>query len=724
MEFLSKISETIWGRKGVTFTPEFERFWMSRRKRSVFKADDTLGAYAAHELVYACINKIADVMNDAEIIVERKNGKGEWEKVEGHPLPALFKRPNPYETGRDFRRLMVQSEQSTGIFYSQLVRSGAGLVVEAYALNPNRVMPKLNADRTDVAYYEYSQTDGKITRIKPEDMLIRRRVDLINRFFGLSPLSVALKSINSDLGMSDYVDAFFESDGTPSGILKILNTTVAEPKREALQRSWMKKYGRNGSNQKGVAVLDQNADFQKIGSNLDELASDELSGRFESRICSVFGVPPILVGAYVGLLHVTANATAKASLRDFWDNKISPELAAMREWLTWFVLPEFEGIDAIKAEKLRVAYDIKHVAFLQEDANEIHSRARENLKAGGWTLNEFREATGMPPDPKGDYYLQPAALGPISPENRAIQAVEKVPAGTNPQDPGEDDPEQPKLPPKPDDEEEEDEPKQLPSGDPLEKKTFEIDGLALAREPRGVEKVISLKSIVDDGEAASKRALAVLMQFRASLIAQAAEKIDKLTIETVHTLTLVPDPKIEKKLRAVFLDAYRKGREQVVRELMAQSGKDWWAKFDTKDEDDDEDYIDELARIAISKLINEIQSRAVNVYVLLKTLLDYTVEKLREALESESVKFVEQTAASLANTAMRTGRDAEITENLDRIETVMYSAILDRNTCGPCGDADGETANDPKDLPAAPNPECEGGWLCRCFHVADLGEAR
>ena len=422
-------------RKGSEMSPESESAvssWnllgLSRTDTRIrYNDESAFKAYRSHELVFSCINKIADVMNDAEIIVEVKNAKNEWERKDGHMLPALFKRPNSYQTGRDVRKMMVQSEQGLGKFYTHIERSGAGIPVSMTVLNPNRVVPFYDQSRTEILYYEYLAANGKRVMLKKEDLFIRRRSDLLDQFNGYAPLSAALKSINSDLGLTDYVDAFFESDGTPSGILKILNSTIKDTKKEEIAALWKKKYGRGGSNQKGVAVLDQNADFQKIGSNLDELASDSLSGRFESRICSVFGVPPILVGAYVGLLHTTNNATAKAGLQDFWDNKISNELSGFKEWLTWFVLPEFEDIANIQAEKIRVSFDISHVAYLQEDVEKAHQRARDNFKAGGWTLNEFREATGRKPFKNGDIIFVPRNIDVQPPEQVDTPNAELAP---------------------------------------------------------------------------------------------------------------------------------------------------------------------------------------------------------------------------------------------------------------------------------------------------------
>jgi HK97 family phage portal protein len=756
MRALTKISDwasnLFTGRKA--YDPTFEpsgysvsRFYLNRRPLNLNDPAALYDAYAQHPVVYACINKIADVMNDAQLQVVRNVGKGsdaKAEVVEGHPLMALFNMPNPNETGHDFRRLMVQSEYIAGIFYGELVRSGAGMPVEIYALNPNKVIPRVNKGNTAIAYYEYRRSDGEEHRIKPENMVIRRRVDIVNRWYGLSPLAVALKAINSDLALTDYVDAFFASDGTPSGILKFLNATVPDTKREAVQAQWQRRYGRGGTNHKGVAVLDQNVDYQAIGAKLNELDAETISARFETHICSAFGVPAKLVQTQVGLRHTTANATAKSDLRDFWDNKINPELAQLRQWLTWFILPMFEDIEQIKTGKIEVIFDTSNTAFLQEDVDEIHTRVRDNFKAGLMMLNEARESIGLPPDEsaKGqDYYIMPTTFVAVTGERRLEEAEsepEPVPAQLPPANgngavPVEEDEEQvaiprktllsaPSFPTK--------DVKELPPPipEPVEplvpevkaKPLIEYDGLMLHREPDHLEKLCDLKSMVNELEINQERAQKALKRFRLELIEQATEKLDRRDPGNANMITLEPDPKIRKDIAKAIRNAYATGQNQVARELMAQNRnkKVDPSHWEVKDLDEDDlEYIDSLADGLVSRMINEIRTRAINQFLAFKLLGNYTKEVLRGMLLDQSEKFIKQLAESSINAATMSGRADEANARKDEWDRVMYSAILDNNTCGPCEEADGMEADDPAELPDAPNPDCEGGINCRCFHV-------
>ena len=90
-------------------------------------------------------------------------------------------------------------------------------------------------------------------------------------------------------------------------------------------------------------------------------------------------------------------------------------------------MPEFEDIANIQAEKIRVSFDISHVAYLQEDVEKAHQRARDNFKAGGWTLNEFREATGRKPFKNGNIIFVPRNIDVQPPEQVDTPSAELAP---------------------------------------------------------------------------------------------------------------------------------------------------------------------------------------------------------------------------------------------------------------------------------------------------------
>src|SRR5262249_33923901 len=139
---------------------------------------------------------------------------------------------------------------------------------------------------------------------------------------------------------------------------------------------------RGGKHFNSVAVLDENADYQQIGSNIQQIESQQLRMAVEARICGAFGVPPLLVSALVGLAFVNQRSSAREAQGEFWQNKMSPVFKRIRNFLTWNLLTEFEDREELFNNRVRLNWDLSQVASLQEMLTERDQRVRENFKAG------------------------------------------------------------------------------------------------------------------------------------------------------------------------------------------------------------------------------------------------------------------------------------------------------------------------------------------------------
>lgn len=389
-----------------------------------------------NELVYACIEKISLCAVDPTPIVQKSSETNEWETVKGHPLTRLLNDPNPLEDGPTFWGAWLASENIFGEVYAEIVRNAMGQPVQLWLLNPLNMVPIAGKGESGspITAYEYTLNGRRVT-LKAEDVLVRRRKDLTNPYYGLSPLAVGLGAVDLDSAQTDFARAFLNGGGVPSGVLKYLNQTLTSEKAEMIRQKWNSNYSRFGSSPNGTAVIDMNVDYVKIGANPAEIESDSLRGQSESRICSVFGVPPILVGAHVALLNVNQKASVREALTDFWTNKMSPEFKKLRIFLTKTLLSEFEDVALIQAEKVRVNWDMSQVLALQEDTDKRHDRARKDFQAGIITFNEVRSETNRKPLPDGDFLLKPSMVVPTTPETLLIEA-EKVPIETPPKEEG------------------------------------------------------------------------------------------------------------------------------------------------------------------------------------------------------------------------------------------------------------------------------------------------
>lgn len=379
--------------------------------------------YGRNELVYACINEIATSASEARLRVE---SKAESEEVEQGPLVELLTAPNPAMSQYDFLAGLHVYLQIAGNVYIYRVRGRAGQTVALYLLRPDRVA--VVPSDTGVAGYTYT-VDGREYPLAAEDIGHVRLPNPFDDYYGLSPLHVLAKRVNQDFAIADFVRAFFQNAGVPSGLLNVKRKLNSEDEANRIRERWRARFS-GGRNWHNLAILDEDATYQQLSVNPDDMAMPDLTSITEARICSAFGVPPILVGAKVGLDRSTfANyAEARAS---FWHETLLPLYRLIEDALNRFLAPEL-------GPGLRICWDYSEVGALQDDENARWERVGKAWERGLLLRDEARELMGLDPAPAGFglvYVLPkawdqfgPDALEPVAPAPAAITEPPAAPA--------------------------------------------------------------------------------------------------------------------------------------------------------------------------------------------------------------------------------------------------------------------------------------------------------
>lgn len=241
----------------------------------------------------------------------------------------------------------------------------------------------------------------------------------------------------------------------------------------------------------------------------------------------------------------------------------------------------------------------------------------------------------------------------------------------------------------------------------IERKGYEWEGLTLSREPTEAEK-ICVKGIAQAQDTAKEQVVSILLRTRSALIDQGLAAIADLSPSDYHTLVLTVPTNLNSELRAQAQKVFKVGRSLIA------------AQFGKKEAQLNDDDLDEYADLTDARVTNDVQARIIAARARFR-LLGLEGEALDQAVRNEiqagTVTYIDRTATGLANLLINAGRAAEADEHSDEIDRVEYSALLDQNVCGPCAAEDGTTAANEADLQPAPNPECEGGDWCRCFHI-------
>lgn len=241
----------------------------------------------------------------------------------------------------------------------------------------------------------------------------------------------------------------------------------------------------------------------------------------------------------------------------------------------------------------------------------------------------------------------------------------------------------------------------------LPHKSFDYDGLQLSREPKPHE-ALQVKAIASAQESAKERLSTLMLAIRNELVDDALRRISNLSAANYHKLIVTVTENDYASLRDVVSATFSDGRLLISTQ---RSSKQF-------DDDDFDEELDQLTSITAARIANDVQARvtgAASRYALLGQSGITLITSVTNDIHSGSVAYIDRAAIGLANRTLNLGRSAEA-EKYDW-QRVEYSALLDANVCGPCASADGEESSAEADLTPAPNPECEGGDWCRCFHV-------
>jgi HK97 family phage portal protein len=330
--------------------------------------------YEKNELVFACIREISTSASEAPAYACKVNTDPK-EFVESGRLYDLLEHPNGYQTRYELIESIITYLQITGNAYLYKER-GIGGLTALYCLRPDRIKIVPNK------YYEY-EIDGKVYNIPLEDIGHIKFPNPTDDHYGLSPLQPLARMVNLDLDATDFTRTFYRNAGVPSGLLKLKRKIANKDEANRIRTAWRSQF-QGMRNWHRVAILDDDANYEKMGSSIGDMEIDSIRDLAESRICSALGVPPILVGAKVGLNTATYSNYAQAK-ESFWEETLLPLYKRIEDSLNRIILPEMPSI----ANTEKIVFDFSEVRALQDDETDLWNRnltkakiAKELVMAG------------------------------------------------------------------------------------------------------------------------------------------------------------------------------------------------------------------------------------------------------------------------------------------------------------------------------------------------------
>jgi hypothetical protein len=218
--------------------------------------------------------------------------------------------------------------------------------------------------------------------------------------------------------MTDFAKVYFQNAGVPSGLLKIKRRLQTQEEASVIRARWRSQFG-GRNNFHRVAILDEDADYQPMANSPKDMALPELHDLTESRICAVFGVPAILVGANVGLQRSTYSNYREARMA-FHSETLEPMVNRILRHFNRNMFEEYAGNETLTVDWAAMRSGL-------DDREAMTSKVTGLFAGGILTLNEAREQLGLEAVADGAVRRIPAAIFEVAEGALAPVAVGAAP---------------------------------------------------------------------------------------------------------------------------------------------------------------------------------------------------------------------------------------------------------------------------------------------------------
>jgi len=341
-----------------------------------------------------------DVARCRPSVIRRDLGGNRVTQVD-HPLMALFKRPNAWQSWFEFVEQMHGGLLLRGNAFAVKLRDWRGNVTALIPVNPDLVTV-LEAPDGEIFYnisraglWLMAALDGLPVAVPGEDMLHIRDASL-NTVTGVGRIVLAREAIGLAMSQEAQAARWAGNGARPSGVLQSEKPLTLETARR-LKENWQNLMaGVRNSGQ--TAVLEDGVKWTPMGMTSVDLEFNGSRLTQVKEIARFFDVP----------LHklMEADSQSRATIAELNGDYV--QTTVMSDLTRWERRLEIE-FGLIEAG-LECNFDEREL--LRADVTTQRNNARLGFLSGLITQNEAREEIGYGPVPGGDVLMPPVNLAP------------------------------------------------------------------------------------------------------------------------------------------------------------------------------------------------------------------------------------------------------------------------------------------------------------------------
>ncbi len=310
-------------------------------------------------------------------LVLRQNGTKK--RLADHPLYRLFKRPNRWQNGLEWRQMLTAHLLLRGNAYNEIIDNARGEILELIPLHPDRTqIEKLPSGDWR---YRVSNADGS-QRYLMRGQVWHLRGMSSNGITGVSVIECARESFGLGISAQSYGARFFANDAKPAGGWisfpgKFADRVARENFRESVQSA------QGAANRGKIMVLDHGMEYHEVGINNKDSQFLESRKFHISDIARWFGVPP----------HKLADLE-----RATFSNIEQQSLEYINDCLLiWAEIWEAGIEDVLLYDHEDLEAEFNFAKLLRGDSTARYGNYTKGIAAGWLTRNEARDDDGREP---------------------------------------------------------------------------------------------------------------------------------------------------------------------------------------------------------------------------------------------------------------------------------------------------------------------------------------
>ena len=315
---------------------------------------------------------------------------GTNKRVTAHPLLKLFRKPNPFMSGFDWRRACTAALLLRGNAYNEIVEDRRGNITALLPIYPDNIKRELINGGADYRY-TVRQPDGS-TRTLPRASVWHMRGLTLNGIDGVGVIEAARESFGGALAAQTYGSRYFANDARPTsgwiGTEKVFtDKTTRELTRETLQQA------QSDRNRGKMMVLDAGWEYHDVAiSNADAQFLESRKFGIDE-VARWFGIPPHKLAS---LDRATFSNIEQQSLEYVLDGL-----------LPWAVVWETGAADTLLFDSEDLEPELDAARLLRGDSNTRYNNYKTGVLTGFLTRNEARQDDGREPIEGLDAPLRP-----------------------------------------------------------------------------------------------------------------------------------------------------------------------------------------------------------------------------------------------------------------------------------------------------------------------------